>query len=271
MYCTNCGTKNSDTAKFCRGCGLPMAAEQPSAAEVPAVEPDEDEATVLLGSDTKEAAREASKNVAGSRQGYSQPQQEYSQFQQSYGQPQQGYGQFEHQSYGQPQQGYGQFQPMPKKKGKKGLVIGIIIVLLAVFLGGMGFVAIKQSDAMAPVHAMMNGMKKNDWGAVYDSIYWGEDPEYTRSEFVSQAGSLGGLASAATSFGNIEMQKVSEGSSYVGEDGLTRKKLTVKMSVSVMGMSQEQETEIVVVKAGKKFLFIPNWKIDAEEAGGFGW
>ena len=50
MYCTHCGARNSDTAKFCRSCGRPMEAES-------------GDETVFLDSGEREAAQEASKNI----------------------------------------------------------------------------------------------------------------------------------------------------------------------------------------------------------------
>lgn len=336
MYCTNCGTKNSDAAKFCRNCGMPMAAEAPvntAKTEPAAFYQEDDGETMLLGNDMREAAREQSKKITegqmfqeeknvspaeayhqpesfdqsvnngqtySGEQSFAQPYQNYDGQNQNYGgqnfngqnqnyggqnysgqnhsgQSQNFSGQNPYQTYGaqNPYQAYGPQDGQPhgknpakaKKKGKKGIIIAAVIILLVVLIGGIGYTAVKSSDPMSPVNAMMKGMEKGDWGKVYDSIYWGEDPEYTKKEFLSEAESMGDLASLGVSFSNLKISKVSEGSSYVGDDGLTRKDLTVKMSMSFMGMTQEEETEITVVKAGKKFLFIPVWKVDSESSG----
>lgn len=293
MYCTNCGANNNDTAKFCRSCGSPLKRPEPKTDPIP-VSPvnasdfseEDGDATVLLSAEKQEAAREASRDmngeqVYGSQQTYGgqQPygdQQAYGS-QQTYGgqQPyggQQAYGSQQayggQQSYGNPQAAYGQHQkPAGKngKKGKKGLVIAIVLILLAVVIGGGVFVGVRSADPMAPVNQMMKGIKSGDMGKVYDSVYWGEKGSgyyVTKEEFLSEAGGLGSITSLGSSLADMKITKLSEGESYVGNDGMTRKNLKVRMSISFMGMSEEEDMDMVVVKTGKKFFFFSTWKID---------
>lgn len=279
MYCTHCGARNSDTAKFCRSCGRPMEAES-------------GDETVFLDSGEREAAQEASKNIGAGQnpQTWKNPQAWNGQNPQEWeGQNSQewegqnaqtwngrdgaGYqGGYSGQYYGQQvPPSHGGPPPQTRKKRRKGIIIALIVILLAVAAGGIGYVAVTQSDPMAPVHAMVSAAKKGNWGKVYDSIYW-EDQEYTREEFISEANGTAGLASLGLNVANFEVRKVSESPSYVGEDGLTRKDLVVSMSFSVMGISpgEAEETEVTVVRTGMKFLFIPEWKIDSRDSGGFG-
>lgn len=249
MYCTHCGARNSDTAKFCRSCGRPMEAES-------------GDETVFLDSGEREAAQEASKNIGAGQNPQTWNGRDGAGYQGDYSG--QYYGQQVPPSHGGP-------PPQTRKKRRKGIIIALIVILLAVAAGGIGYVAVTQSDPMAPVHAMVSAAKKGNWGKVYDSIYW-EDQEYTREEFISEANGTAGLASLGLNVANFEVRKVSESPSYVGEDGLTRKDLVVSMSFSVMGISpgEAEETEVTVVRTGMKFLFIPEWKIDSRDSGGFG-
>ncbi len=181
------------------------------------------------------------------------------------GQP--GYGQ---DAYGYPQP-YGAVDGgKPKKRGKKGIVIAVILILLAALLGGGAFLYIRESDPMAPVEHFFHAFKDSDWEKVYDSVYWGDEssPDWmSEEEFIREAKSgMAGLSYLSGVLDTIKYKKVSEGESYVGDDGLTRKKIKIEMSMEFMGMDQSQETDIVVVRSGKKFLFIPVWKIDNEES-----
>ncbi|QNM05617.1 zinc ribbon domain-containing protein [Qiania dongpingensis] len=248
MYCTNCGVKNSDGARFCRSCGRPMESE-----------------TIPLADEMKEAAREESWNRAG--QPVTQP------FNPEYGDPVQPGVQPPHPEYGNSAQ-YGAQPGMPsyqgndRKKGKKGLVIAVALILAVAAASAFGFIAYKESRPMAPVEQLVGALKKNDWGALYDSVYWGTVPEYDRKTFISEAReNMGQLVSYISMLGNIKVSKVAEGTPYRNSDGLICKDLTVNMSVSALGMSQNQEATITVVKSGRKFLLIPVWKISAEDVG----
>ena len=181
-------------------------------------------------------------------------------------------------SYGQP--GYAQNpygydssygmtgEKKQKKKGKKGVVIAVIVVLLAALLGGGAFLYIKASDPMAPVDSFFDGLKDGDWNQVYDSIYWGDQSSsgwMSKEEFVQEAeDSMGDISYMSGVLEALKFEKVSEEEPYETGDGLTRKKITVKMSVTFMGMNESQEMDLIVVKTGKKFLFMPTWKIDNE-------
>ncbi len=308
MYCTICGTQNSDSAKFCRGCGKPLQVEKMPVPEAPAREDDGE--TVLLTEDAKEAAKETSKLVKnaaepgsvsdgqgtaqgqpygnqGAAQGQpygSQPYGSQPYGAQSYGsqgadqgqpygsQPygSQPYGQ---QPYGgQPYGGQGYGQPVPpksKKKKKKG-IIAVVLLLLAALIGTAVFLGVKVGSTSAPINQFASGLQKGDWGKIYDSIYWGRpgsDYYVSKSEFLEEVNEDEELTSLAAAFSTFKMKKISEGESYRGDDGLLRKQVTVKVSVSIMGISQDQEIKMVVVKNGKKYGIFPVWKIDADSLG----
>lgn len=313
MYCVHCGVKNSDTAKFCRGCGKPLVLPPP-------VEADED--TMVLGEDSGEGveryeepslhgepSHEAQSYGGGPSYGdqsqsyEAQPRGEPFYGSQPYGgqpygntgyggqpygdespygnggygnQPPYGSGQ----PYGAGPSGYGQnpygYPPAyngvggtgKKKKGKKGIVAVVLILLLAALLGGGAFLFIKGNDPMTPVNQLFAAVKSEDWEKAYDSIYWGDEtsPNWiSKEDFIQDAkSSMGGVSALAGVLDTLEFEKVSEGAPYEGEDGLTRKKIKVKMSIEFMGMSESEERDMIVVQSGKKFLLIPVWKIDNE-------
>ncbi len=229
MYCTNCGSKNSDGARFCRSCGRPMESE-----------------TIPLAYEAEEAAREESWNQAG--QSVTQP------FYPEYGDP--------------VQPGIPPYQGNDRKKGKKGLAIAVVLILVVAAVSAFGFIAYKESRPMAPVEQLVGALKKSDWGALYDSVYWGTAPVYDRKTFISEAReNMGQLVSYISMLSNVKVSKVAEGTPYRNSDGLICKDLTVNMSVSALGMSQDQEATITVVRSGRKFLLIPVWKISAEDIG----
>ncbi len=182
----------------------------------------------------------------------------------SYGQP--GYGQ---DAYGY-QQPYGAMEGRKqKKKGKKGVVIAVVVVLLAALLGGGAFLYIRESNPMAPVEHFFDGIKDGDWDKVYNSIYWGEEGSsgwMSKEEFVREAkSSMGEISYMSGILDSLKLKKISEEPYADGEDGEARKKITVEMSMEFMGMNESQEMDLVVVKSGTKFLFIPVWKIDNQE------
>ena len=119
--CPNCGNPVADGQAFCANCGAAQNM-QTTIPEQPLVQPQQP---------TYEQPPVQPQQPYG--------QQPYGQPQQPYGQPQQPYGQ---QPYGQPQQPYGQqpygqpFAPaeQPKKKSKKGLIIGIVAAVLVIIL-----------------------------------------------------------------------------------------------------------------------------------------
>ena len=184
---------------------------------------------------------------------------------QPYGAGPSGYGQ---NPYGYPPAYNGAGGTGKKKKGKKGIVAAVIVLLLAALLGGGAFLFIKGNDPMTPVNQLFAAVKSEDWEKAYDSIYWGDErsPNWiSREDFIQEAkSSMSGVSAMAGVLDTLKFEKASEGAPYEGEDGLTRKKITVKMSVEFMGMSESEEADIIVVKSGKKFLLIPVWQIDNE-------
>ncbi|MCI8464927.1 MAG: zinc-ribbon domain-containing protein [Lachnospiraceae bacterium] len=195
-----------------------------------------------------------------------------------YGAGQPGYGQ---NSYGQVpyanQPSYGAVEAgRPKKKRKKGLAIAIVLVFLAAIIGGGVFLYIRESNPIMPVKSFFGGLKEFDLEEVYDSIYWGDESSsdwISKEAFIQQAKSFSSdIANLVTLSvpDQIELEIISEGEPYEGDDGLIRKEITVEMTAEFMGKSiRDQLDDIVVVKSGKKFLFIPVWKIDHEELYGF--
>ena len=100
MYCTNCGANNNEGVKFCSNCGTPLAPAAPVAT------PADDEATMAFVNPVAEpAVQPAQPNYNYAEPAVSQP--------------------------SQPQS--------PKKKGKTGLIIGIIagLLVIAVALGAI--------------------------------------------------------------------------------------------------------------------------------------
>ena len=161
-------------------------------------------------------------------------------------------------------------QPDTVKK-KKGIIIAVVLIVLAALIGAGVYIAVKSSSPMAPVDQFFDGFLDGDWEKVYDSIYWGEEGDdgyMSKSEFLSEVSGEGSdMLSAVGGFVDIKISKVSEGEAYVGDDGLTRKNITIELSAEVMGMSQTEEIDMAVVKSSKKFLFIPAWKIDNQAMG----
>ena len=90
----------------------------------------------------------------------------------------------------------------------------------------------------------------------------------SKAEFTDGIESSGGsMIGLAGGYIDLDISLVSEGETYVGDDGLTRKNITVEMTAEVMGIEQSQEMEMAVVKSAKKFFFIPAWQIDNEVMG----
>lgn len=287
MYCVNCGAKNSDTARFCRSCGQSMEEEvQPADLNGGAVSPS--------GPVWEKSGENI--NAVGEQQPYGG---------QSYGdegyKTEQPYGGWQPYGTGQPyggQQSYGTGQPYggwqpygtgqagytyqpsyeagsekkQKKKSKKGIVIAVVIVLLAALAGGGVFLYIKESNPIAPVKSFFEGAANFDMGKVYDSIYWGDVTSsswMSREEFIREAkenmGDEIGFMKLAV-LDHVEFNIVYEGEPYEGNDGLIRKEITVEINVEFMGERMSQELgDILLVRSGKKFLFIPVWKIDGGE------
>ena len=180
------------------------------------------------------------------------------------------YGGYQQNPYGA--NPYAQQAQQPRKtKKKKGIVAVVIVVLLAALIGGGVFLYIKGSDPMTPVDQFFDAMMDGDWDKVYDTIYWGEagDEGYmSKAEFTDGIESSGGsMIGLAGGYIDLDISLVSEGETYVGDDGLTRKNITVEMTAEVMGIEQSQEMEMAVVKSAKKFFFIPAWQIDNEVMG----
>ena len=251
MYCKYCGTENADTSKFCMECGKPLRAAVP-----------------------KPEAGESRQKPYGQNdyeQGTPQP----NPYQQS------GYGQSGAQANPYSQNGYGQMNGAPdgygmgvpkKKKSKKPLVITLVIVILAALIGGFVFLGIRAGSTSAPIKQFESSMKNGDWGKLYDSIYWGSDMDnyQTKSEFVdSMDESVSSLVSMISTLSSMKFEVQDEGLSYTGSDGLTRKDVTVTISVSIFGTNQEENVDLTLVKAGKKFGLFPTWKIDASSMGEF--
>ncbi|MGO5164534.1 MULTISPECIES: zinc-ribbon domain-containing protein [unclassified Candidatus Paralachnospira] len=159
-----------------------------------------------------------------------------------------------------------------KKKSKKPLVITLVIAVLVAVIGSFVFLGIRAGSTSAPIKQFERSMKSGDWGKLYSSIYWGEDMDnyQTKSEFIdSMDESVSSLVAMVSTFSGMKFEIQDEGLSYTGSDGLTRKDVTVTMKVSIFGTDQEENLDLTLVKAGKKFGMFPTWKIDASSMGEF--
>ena len=154
----------------------------------------------------------------------------------------------------------------------KPLVITLVIAVLVAVIGSFVFLGIRAGSTSAPIKQFERSMKSGDWGKLYSSIYWGEDMDnyQTKSEFIdSMDESVSSLVAMVSTFSGMKFEIQDEGLSYTGSDGLTRKDVTVTMKVSIFGTDQEENLDLTLVKAGKKFGMFPTWKIDASSMGEF--
>ena len=139
MFCRSCGTENEDSAKFCRGCGLPIV--PPEEMKKPEVETAEE----TVAEETTESVETEGAGAADpTNNGQPYPNSQPNYGQPNYGQPNYGQPNYGQPNYGQPnysQPNYG--QPYPVKQYSGGsiacLVLGIIsVVCCCTFLGGLG-------------------------------------------------------------------------------------------------------------------------------------
>ena len=302
MYCKYCGTENADTSKFCKECGKLLRTEAPkpeAAGEAPA--PDQtakESAQVRPGQEGAQPnlcnQNPYGQNVGGQGGPQSNPYQQnsigqsgtqvnshnqnpYNQNsynQNSYNQNPYNQNPYNQKPYGQANassDGYGMGVPK-KKKSKKPLVITLVIAVLVAVIGSFVFLGIRAGSTSAPIKQFERSMKSGDWGKLYSSIYWGEDMDnyQTKSEFIdSMDESVSSLVAMVSTLSGMKFEIQDEGLSYTGSDGLTRKDVTVTMKVSIFGTDQEENLDLTLVKAGKKFGMFPTWKIDASSMGEF--
>lgn len=302
MYCKYCGTENADTSKFCKECGKLLRTESPKPeAAGEALAPDQtakESAQVRPGQEGAQpnlcSQNSYGQNVGGQGGFQSNPylqnsvgqsgtqvnspnlnpynQNSYNQ--NSYNQNPYNQNPYNPKSYGQANaasDGYGMGVPK-KKKSKKPLVITLVIAVLVAVIGSFVFLGIRAGSTSAPIKQFERSMKSGDWGKLYSSIYWGEDMDnyQTKSEFIdSMDESVSSLVAMVSTFSGMKFEIQDEGLSYIGSDGLTRKDVTVTMKVSIFGTDQEENLDLTLVKAGKKFGMFPTWKIDASSMGEF--
>ena len=302
MYCKYCGTENADTSKFCKECGKLLRTEAPKPeAAGEALAPDQtakESAQVRPGQEGAQPnlcnQNPYGQNVGGQGGPQSNPYQQnsigqngaqvnspnqnpYNQNsynQNSYNQNPYNQNPYNPKPYGQANaasDGYGMGAPK-KKKSKKPLVITLVIAVLVAVIGSFVFLGIRAGSTSAPIKQFERSMKSGDWGKLYSSIYWGEDMDnyQTKSEFIdSMDESVSSLVAMVSTFSGMKFEIQDEGLSYTGSDGLTRKDVTVTMKVSIFGTDQEENLDLTLVKAGKKFGMFPTWKIDASSMGEF--
>lgn len=297
MYCKYCGTENADTSKFCKECGKLLRTEAPKPeAAGEALAPDQtakESAQVRPGQEGAQPnlcnQNPYGQNVGGQGGPQSNPYQQNSigqsgaqvnspnqnpYNQNSYNQNPYNQNPYNQKPYGQANaasDGYGMGVPK-KKKSKKPLVITLVIAVLVAVIGGFVFLGIRAGSTSAPIKQFERSMKSGDWGKLYSSIYWGEDMDnyQTKSEFIdSMDESVSSLVAMVSTFSGMKFEIQDEGLSYTGSDGLTRKDVTVTMKVSIFGTDQEENLDLTLVKAGKKFGMFPTWKIDASSMGEF--
>ena len=302
MYCKYCGTENADTSKFCKECGKLLRTEAPKPeAAGEALAPDQtakESAQVRPGQEGAQPnlcnQNPYGQNVGGQGGPQSNPYQQnsigqsgaqvnspnqnpYNQNsynQNSYNQNPYNQNPYNPKPYGQANaasDGHGMGVPK-KKKSKKPLVITLVIAVLVAVIGSFVFLGIRAGSTSAPIKQFERSMKSGDWGKLYSSIYWGEDMDnyQTKSEFIdSMDESVSSLVAMISTFSGMKFEIQDEGLSYTGSDGLTRKDVTVTMKVSIFGTDQEENLDLTLVKAGKKFGMFPTWKIDASSMGEF--
>ena len=297
MYCKYCGTENADTSKFCKECGKLLRTEAPKPeAAGEALAPDQtakEAAQVRSGQEGVQpnlcSQNPYGQNVGGQGGPQSNPYQQNSigqngaqvnspnqnpYNQNSYNQNPYNQNPYNQKPYGQANaasDGYGMGAPK-KKKSKKPLVITLVIAVLVAVIGSFVFLGIRAGSTSAPIKQFERSMKSGDWGKLYSSIYWGEDMDnyQTKSEFIdSMDESVSSLVAMISTFSGMKFEIQDEGLSYTGSDGLTRKDVTVTMKVSIFGTDQEENLDLTLVKAGKKFGMFPTWKIDASSMGEF--
>ena len=302
MYCKYCGTENADTSKFCKECGKLLRTEAPKPeAAGEALAPDQTAKEAAQVRQGQEGAQpdlcnqnSYGQNVGGQGGFQSNPylqnsigqsgaqvnspnQNPYNQNsynQNSYNQNPYNQNPYNPKPYGQANaasDGYGMGVPK-KKKSKKPLVITLVIAVLVAVIGSFVFLGIRAGSTSAPIKQFERSMKSGDWGKLYSSIYWGEDMDnyQTKSEFIdSMDESVSSLVAMVSTFSGMKFEIQDEGLSYTGSDGLTRKDVTVTMKVSIFGTDQEENLDLTLVKAGKKFGMFPTWKIDASSMGEF--
>lgn len=302
MYCKYCGTENADTSKFCKECGKPLRTEAPKPeAAGEALAPDQTAKEAAQVRQGQEGAQpdlcnqnSYGQNVGGQGGPQSNPYQQnsigqsgaqvnspnqnpYNQNsynQNSYNQNPYNQNPYNQKPYGQANaasDGHGMGVPK-KKKSKKPLVITLVIAVLVAVIGSFVFLGIRAGSTSAPIKQFERSMKSGDWGKLYSSIYWGEDMDnyQTKSEFIdSMDESVSSLVAMVSTFSGMKFEIQDEGLSYIGSDGLTRKDVTVTMKVSIFGTDQEENLDLTLVKAGKKFGMFPTWKIDASSMGEF--
>ena len=297
MYCKYCGTENADTSKFCKECGKLLRTEAPKPeAAGEALAPDQtakESAQVRPGQEGAQPnlcnQNPYGQNVGGQGGPQSNPYQQNSigqngaqvnspnqnpYNQNSYNQNPYNQNPYNPKPYGQANaasDGYGMGVPK-KKKSKKPLVITLVIAVLVAVIGSFVFLGIRAGSTSAPIKQFERSMKSGDWGKLYSSIYWGEDMDnyQTKSEFIdSMDESVSSLVAMVSTFSGMKFEIQDEGLSYTGSDGLTRKDVTVTMKVSIFGTDQEENLDLTLVKAGKKFGMFPTWKIDASSMGEF--
>lgn len=302
MYCKYCGTENADTSKFCKECGKPLRTEAPKPeAAGEALAPDQTAKEAAQVRQGQEGAQpdlcnqnSYGQNVGGQGGPQSNPYQQnsigqsgaqvnspnqnpYNQNsynQNSYNQNPYNQNPYNQKPYGQANaasDGHGMGVPK-KKKSKKPLVITLVIAVLVAVIGSFVFLGIRAGSTSAPIKQFERSMKSGDWGKLYSSIYWGEDMDnyQTKSEFIdSMDESVSSLVAMVSTLSGMKFEIQDEGLSYTGSDGLTRKDVTVTMKVSIFGTDQEENLDLTLVKAGKKFGMFPTWKIDASSMGEF--
>ena len=297
MYCKYCGTENADTSKFCKECGKPLRTEAPKPeAAGEALAPDQTAKEAAQVRQGQEGAQpdlcnqnSYGQNVGGQGGFQSNPYLQNSvgqsgtqvnspnlnpYNQNSYNQNSYNQNPYNPKPYGQANassDGYGMGVPK-KKKSKKPLVITLVIAVLVAVIGSFVFLGIRAGSTSAPIKQFERSMKSGDWGKLYSSIYWGEDMDnyQTKSEFIdSMDESVSSLVAMVSTLSGMKFEIQDEGLSYTGSDGLTRKDVTVTMKVSIFGTDQEENLDLTLVKAGKKFGMFPTWKIDASSMGEF--
>lgn len=252
MFCGKCGVQNQDGAAFCKACGAPLNAQQTPAAQPP-------------------VSQQTQQVYVPQQNNGTMPQQTPS-FQPAYGGAQ----------VAAPAADHGKF-----RKIGIGVVAGVVVVavvLVLVFMLGNG------GGYKAPINKFFHGIQHGDVGEMIDSFATdkmmkvikketGMSRRELESQFESQM--LSGLGSIlgdsglsgkgkwdlsdylkykigdAEDLDKDELEYVQDEYEDFDEKVTAAKKVEVTASITIMGITQEQEMELQVVQIGGKWYVNP--------------
>ena len=298
MYCAKCGSEIPDGIKFCPNCGAPVARTvmqdaQETIQQAANSTPDPSRQggqTVYPYQQAGQGANPYQQPVYGGAAGYGRqagpapggytqqpygqaPQMNYQNPQTGYQKPQMGY-QNPQMGYQDPQMNYQQsFTVQEPKKGKKGLVIGLvaagIIALAAILLFVWPGFLTGSGAASTPEKTIKNfgaALQKMDLQSMVECF----DPSSQKLMIESMDKldfNLGGLdLSALVEMMHLKVDMQVADVTYGDDKTSCTAQVKMKMSYSFMGQSgdTEETTPIKLVKAGTKW-YIDGSQMDLED------